>query len=912
MSDGGLTITPGGDEWKRLRKLATETIPGKRSALYFLNAKIRQLETVVPMSYRAHLALCLFAEDATGIPEIDEARIKLILVPRGVGKALALDTPVPTPTGWTTMGDLEEGDEVFARDGSVCRVKKAFDVLHDRTCYEVVFDTGDRVVADAEHIWTVQTTKSINRKNKRYVNMTTEEMKANLFYGPRNDRNIRVNVIDGVDYESDREALIMHPYVLGVWLGDGHSERAAVTTIDDEILDELEQLGYPSKRIGSGISYSLGRDAEEELKTLGVWGNKFIPEAYEFASEEDRLALLQGLLDTDGYASGHAGAFFYSTQEALARGVFRIAASLGLKPRISEKDAVLNGEVVGRRWDVYIRPDDRPLFRLTRKQVEIPERKSQRRRHENRMVVSVEEVPSVPVRCIAVDHPSQQFLVTEAYIPTHNSSMVTKGLPILRVLRNPEYATGIANETAALASTFLQDIKSEFESNVLLQTLFPEVIPDDFRATTWKSDRIITKRTKTNPTSPTLLATGVGGTVTGVHMDEWVCDDLLSQNAAEAAFRGNSAEIEATNRWITRLQPLLKSPKRDPIKFIGTRWWEGDSYEFVEDFWGGGEEKKEFLWTLKLPQQKLEWEGGVIDRAPETQTIKLWRRGEVAVFKFPAIDENGRPIFPERYDLHELQAMQEEDPVFYAGQYLLEPTAGAASTLDPSWLKTYEIDGSALVFDNSETGRKEYLPLRDLTVFISVDPAFSKKSSAARSAIPVVGTDGKRLFLLEDFAERLDSEDDIAAQVVAFYLRYRNYGCDVSRIFVETIVAQVAVANAIRRRFREEGLGDPPIEEIRSHGQKGKVMRIYGLEHYFKRGVFYYHKNMFKFFQEYVAFPRAILRDLLDAISFQRDEWERIFTMQHATGGRVTPEAVRARDASARERIRRAWGRRRR
>ena len=101
------------------------------------------------------------------------------------------------------------------------------------------------------------------------------------------------------------------------------------------------------------------------------------------------------------------------------------------------------------------------------------------------------------------------------------SAMITKGLPILRVLRNPDYATGIANETAKLAETFLSDIKNEFEANPILQTLFPETIPDDFRATTWKADRIITKRAKSNPTSPTVLATGVTGTVTGVHMNEY-------------------------------------------------------------------------------------------------------------------------------------------------------------------------------------------------------------------------------------------------------------------------------------------------------------------------------------------------------------------------------------------------------
>lgn len=569
-----LTITPGSDEWKKLRRMCTETIPGKKSALYFLNAKIRGLEPLIPMTYRAHLGMCLFAESATGIKEIDEARIKLILVPRGVGK----------------------------------------------------------------------------------------------------------------------------------------------------------------------------------------------------------------------------------------------------------------------------------------------------------------------------------------------SACITKGLPILRVLRDPEYATLIANETAELASAFLQDIKFEFENNELLHVLFPEVYTPDYASPVWKADRIITKRKKTNPTSPTVLATGVGGTKTGVHQNEAICDDLLSQNAAEAAYRGNSSEIEATNRWIDRLPPLLKAPKRDPMIFIGTRWWEGDSYEYVEEKWGRGEEPREFIWTLKLPAQKLEWDDGMIDRPAETQQIKLYRRGDVAVFKFPAIDMNGRPIFPERYDLDELQEMQEEDPVFFAGQYLLEPTAGAASVLDPGWLKTYEIDGNAILFDNVATNRKEYVPIRELTTYISVDPAFSKKSSAARTAIPVVGTDGERLFLLEDFAERLDSEDDIAARVLDMYLRYRP-----QKIFVETIVAQVAVANAIRRRFREEGLPEPPLEEIRSHGAQKKVMRVFGMEHYFKRGIFYYHPSQYRFYNEYVSFPRAILRDILDALSFQKDEWEKVFTLTHRTGGAArSREAVREKELAAKEKIRRAWGRRRR
>ena len=487
------------------------------------------------------------------------------------------------------------------------------------------------------------------------------------------------------------------------------------------------------------------------------------------------------------------------------------------------------------------------------------------------------------------------------------STLVTKGRPILKLLQNRNHAVGIANEKQDLANTFLGDIKAELESNDLLKLLWPDIVPPNTRDTIWAADRIIVNRDKMNPTSPSVLATGVGATVTGVHMDEWIVDDLISQNAAEAAYRGNFSEIEAADRWVARLQPLLKSPKRDSIFFIGTHWWEGDTYFRIMERWSHGEPWKKFKWTLRYPAQRFEWDGGVVDIPAGSQQIELQMAGEIAVFKRAAIDENGRAIFPERYDLEELEMLAQEDPVFYAGQYLLEPTAGAASAFNTDDLKFYEWESEHQIRYRDQLGKMKFLPTRELTTFISVDPAFSKKQSSARTAIPVVATNGSELFLMEDFAERLESEDDIAAHVLEFYQRYKP-----RKIFVETIVAQVAVANAIRRRFREEGLPEPPIEEIRSHGQQKKVMRIFGLEHYFKRGLFYIHRSHQKFLGEYQTFPRGELRDLLDALAFQKDEWERVFTIQHFQGdaGR-NPQSHRQAEARAKERIRQAWGRRR-
>jgi hypothetical protein len=94
-----------------------------------------------------------------------ENRFNILLASRQIGKALALDTPIKTPNGWTTMGELKDGDQVFGLDGNPCNVVKAHNVLYNRKCYEIEFENGERIVADAEHRWftngSIKTTEDI-------------------------------------------------------------------------------------------------------------------------------------------------------------------------------------------------------------------------------------------------------------------------------------------------------------------------------------------------------------------------------------------------------------------------------------------------------------------------------------------------------------------------------------------------------------------------------------------------------------------------------------------------------------------------------------------------------------------------------------------------------------------------------
>ena len=152
------------------------------------------------------------------------------LASRLEGKALALDTEVPTPWGWTRMEYLEVGDEVFDQDGNPTQVVATTDPMTDRQCYEIELSDGSRFVADAQHQW-VTFTKSerVRRKGGRQpepTSKTTEELAATLRAGK--EWNHHIPLAGPAVYE-ERTDLPVDPYVLGVWLGDGTTSKAEIT-----------------------------------------------------------------------------------------------------------------------------------------------------------------------------------------------------------------------------------------------------------------------------------------------------------------------------------------------------------------------------------------------------------------------------------------------------------------------------------------------------------------------------------------------------------------------------------------------------------------------------------------------------------------------------------------------------------
>lgn len=355
-------------------------------------------------------------------------RIAVLGRAKGWGKALALDTPIPTPMGWTTMGELRVGDVLFDERGQRCTVTAATPTMLERECYRVRFSDGSSIVADGDHRWY---TEELRHRYRGSVK-TTRDIAGSVTLRSDGARNHHVPLAGQLDCPA--YDLPVDPYVLGAWLGDGSSHTNTFTCADGELIDHLRSAGVQIRRrrcdADDPAAWAAIGLVPDLRATLGHVAGKLIkrvPAAYLRAAPAQRLALLQGLLDTDGFCDADSGRVeFCSTSEGLASDVVELARSLSFKPVMRCGDATINGKRCGTKFRVqFTAHADTPVFRLSRKaDRQRPHRPGRRSMSRSRAIVAVEPVPSVPVRCITVDSPSRLYLAGEAMVPTHNTEFI--------------------------------------------------------------------------------------------------------------------------------------------------------------------------------------------------------------------------------------------------------------------------------------------------------------------------------------------------------------------------------------------------------------------------------------------------------------------------------------------------------
>jgi len=196
----------------------------------------------------------------------------------GLGKALALDTPLPTPSGWTTMGEVRVGDELLGADGRPTSVLAATDVLRERPCYEVRFSDGATLVADAEHQWVTSTRAERRAAARPGPRVRTTVELAETMRLDAADGRANHSVVTACPLELPERELPLPPYVLGVWLGDGHAASARVTTDDPEILVHLESEGLEVRKQAGTMLYGLGYPVPTvEVRSCVVCDATFTP-----------------------------------------------------------------------------------------------------------------------------------------------------------------------------------------------------------------------------------------------------------------------------------------------------------------------------------------------------------------------------------------------------------------------------------------------------------------------------------------------------------------------------------------------------------------------------------------------------------------------------------------------------------
>lgn len=342
----------------------------------------------------------------------------------GDWKGLPLDTEIPTLVGWSTISDLQEGDFIFDKDGNPTKILHKSEVHHN-PCYKITFDNGDTIVADHEHRWEVSFSTSKSSKyhgEYRTEVMTTEEIANYLENLPEKRSSYDIpKIVNPRPLNLENKKLPIDPYVLGCWLGDGSKHCGAITNETNNVLAEIQRRGY-----------SLGDDISSEDKTstytvLGIYGklkelnlinNKHIPDIYQRASYEQRLDLLRGLMDTDGYYNPKRKRFVMETsQEWQCYDFIKLLASLGIKSTKFDVTKKLNGKEF-HEYSINFSTRGLNPFLMRNQNIEYPTRDACTYRN----IDKVELVDTVPTQCLEVDSPSHTFLCTDKMLVTHNTN----------------------------------------------------------------------------------------------------------------------------------------------------------------------------------------------------------------------------------------------------------------------------------------------------------------------------------------------------------------------------------------------------------------------------------------------------------------------------------------------------------
>lgn len=358
-------------------------------------------------------------------------RTAYVEIPKKNGKQLALDTPLPTPAGFTAMGDLKVGDTVFDENGKPCHVVAKSEVDDTEQAYKLTFRDGSSIIAGERHLWNCDyiygkprsvlwTTGEIFRRTQAFRDRHRDD--------PKEARRSLIRIPVAAPLKIPDTDLPVDPYLYGYWLGNGNAIKPEITVRDEDVEDIISFIPYqlhnryPQKCGGSEVlNYT-------ELKPilLKSFRDKAIRAEYLRASEKQRWALLQGLMDSDGCVGERKGQSVYvTTIRELAETIRELLWSLGIKNAVKAESSTRCGWPTGEILYVirFTTFSDQPTTRLVRKAVRQRIRMKQTRSNFH-YLESIKPIDHpVQMQCIQVDSLSHQYLAGRSMVPTHNSEL---------------------------------------------------------------------------------------------------------------------------------------------------------------------------------------------------------------------------------------------------------------------------------------------------------------------------------------------------------------------------------------------------------------------------------------------------------------------------------------------------------
>lgn len=364
-----------------------------------------------------------------------ESTAKEVLLAKGnrAGGPQPLTSAVLGPGGWKSMGDIRVGDVVIGESGP-CKV-----VGYERQgvlpTYCVTFDDGSSTMCAATHPWKAKRVHQCRRKQSPWGVHT---LKAILEWGGPEPPKYKRAVIPNCCVDLPRRAVPLDPYLLGVLIGDGtFTDRAVcLVTPDEDIINRVKlsipddvyvkqtraEENYATYRINRLNGTRRGNRVMESLEGLGLRGkhsyDKFVPLDYLHNSRDIRVAILQGLMDTDGSISKIGHARFATTSIQLAEDVASLVRSLGGKasirttPKAKYKNAKHDLHIVC----VKIVDPSIDMFHVQRKKF----RQVTHRDVPYRIIRRIDYVGMMECACLRVDSEDHTY-ITDDYIVTHNS-----------------------------------------------------------------------------------------------------------------------------------------------------------------------------------------------------------------------------------------------------------------------------------------------------------------------------------------------------------------------------------------------------------------------------------------------------------------------------------------------------------